>query len=642
MNLRLYYRKLCSTILSKWVVLLVDVLIVIFSFLSAYVALFKFSFSDLDIPFLLSVAAGLIFINIFFFHFMHTYVGVLRYSSFIDISRIFFSLTCSYGSVFMLTFLYSTGFGLTDFPLSIFPVAYVVNFVLMSSSRIIAKLLYELVTFDHDNSINVFIYGVKEEGVNIAKAIRINNSYNYRLCGFISDAPDMFGKVMMGNKIYANDEKLLDILYLKNVKAIIVSPFKLKKINSSDMLAKLVNQNIKLLSVPVLNEWRNVTSDAIELKQIQIEDLLGRAPIQVDIQKIASHIEGKRVMVTGAAGSIGSEIVRQVAMLNPFMLILVDQAETPLHDIRLEIQDKWRDLNFMTVIADVANWSRMETVFREHSPQYVFHAAAYKHVPMMEDNVSEAVQTNVQGTKNMADLAVKYKAEKFVLVSTDKAVNPTNIMGCSKRIAEIYVQSLARKLKGEGDRSVKFITTRFGNVLGSNGSVIPRFKEQIKKGGPVTVTHPDIIRYFMTIPEACRLVLEAGSMGDGGEIYVFDMGNPVKIFDLAKRMIHLSGCKNIKIEFTGLRQGEKLYEELLNTKELTLATVHEKIMVAKVREYDFDIVKKQIQDLIKISYSYDSMQIVFTMKELVPEFISKNSEFEVLDKPQSKILEKVI
>ena len=338
------------------------------------------------------------------------------------------------------------------------------------------------------------------------------------------------------------------------------------------------------------------------------------------------------MMITGAAGSIGSEIMRQVASFNPYKLILIDQAETPLHDIRLELQDRWRDIDAETLIADISNASRMEAIFRKFQPQYIFHAAAYKHVPMMEDNVSESIQVNVCGTRILADLAVKYGAEKFVMISTDKAVNPTNVMGCSKRICEIYVQSLAKKLQKEGVKSTQFITTRFGNVLGSNGSVIPRFRDQIQRGGPVTVTHPDIIRYFMTIPEACRLVLEAGSMGKGGEIYIFDMGMPVKIVDLARRMITLSGRSDVKIEFTGLRHGEKLYEELLNVKELTKPTYHEKIMIANVREYDYDEVKEQIQHIIDVSYTYDQMKIVSAMKELVPEFISKNSCFEVLDR----------
>ena len=386
------------------------------------------------------------------------------------------------------------------------------------------------------------------------------------------------------------------------------------------------------MTAPPLSEWNGQALSRTQLKEIQIEDLLQRNPIEIDIHKVAAHLEGKRVMITGAAGSIGSEIMRQVASFNPYKLILVDQAETPLHDIRLELQDRWRDIDAETIIADISNATRMEDIFREFKPQYIFHAAAYKHVPMMEDNVSESIQVNVFGTRTVADLAVKYGAEKFVMISTDKAVNPTNVMGCSKRICEIYVQSLAKKLQKEGGHATQFITTRFGNVLGSNGSVIPRFRDQIQRGGPVTVTHPEIIRYFMTIPEACRLVLEAGSMGNGGEIYIFDMGKPVKIVDLAKRMISLSGRTDVKIEFTGLRHGEKLYEELLNVKELTKPTYHEKIMIATVREYDYDEVKERIQKLIDVSYTYDQMKIVAAMKDIVPEFVSKNSCFEALDK----------
>jgi FlaA1/EpsC-like NDP-sugar epimerase len=349
------------------------------------------------------------------------------------------------------------------------------------------------------------------------------------------------------------------------------------------------------------------------------------------MHKIASHLEGKRVMITGAAGSIGSEIVRQVASFNPYNLVLLDQAETPLHDIRLEMQSRWMEIEAETIVADISNATRMEQIFQQYRPQYVFHAAAYKHVPMMEDNASEAIQNNVTGTRILADLAVKYKTEKFVMISTDKAVNPSNVMGCSKRICEIYVQSLAKKLEHDGNKTTQFITTRFGNVLGSNGSVIPLFRKQIEKGGPVTVTHPEIIRYFMTIPEACRLVLEAGSMGNGGEIYIFDMGKPVKILDLAKQMISLSGRSDIQIKFTGLRHGEKLYEVLLNDKEHTKPTYNEKIMIADVREYDFDEVKKKIDELEAVAATYDQMKIVEKMKELVPEYVSKNSIFEQLD-----------
>lgn len=368
-------------------------------------------------------------------------------------------------------------------------------------------------------------------------------------------------------------------------------------------------------------------------KEIKMEDLLPREPIQIDTLRIASHIEGKRVLITGAAGSIGSELMRQVITFNPHQLILIDNAETPLHDIKLEIQDKWHNINAKCIIADVSNAVLMEKIFAEYRPQYIFHAAAYKHVPMMEENACESIRVNVYGTKVVADLAVKYNTDTFVMISTDKAVNPTNVMGCSKRIAEIYVQSLGKKLiEISRTKTTKFVTTRFGNVLGSNGSVIPRFKEQIENGGPVTVTHPDIIRYFMIIPEACRLVLEAGSMGNSGEIYIFDMGEPVKILDLAKRMIELSGKRYIKIQFTGLRSGEKLYEELLNDKELTKSTAHNKIMIATVRKYDYDEIKSKLQELFEAGNTYDQMRTVAAMKKIVPEFISQNSCFEVLDK----------
>ena len=482
------------------------------------------------------------------------------------------------------------------------------------------------------HSANVFIYGAKEAGVNIAKALRVNLRNHYRLRGFIADEPELINKVMMGVRVFPNDDTLIDVLNDRDVQTIIISPAKMEELKKSDMADRLLVHNIKLMTAPPLSEWNGQALSRTQLKEIQIEDLLQRNPIEIDIHKVASHLEGKRVMITGAAGSIGSEIMRQVASFNPYKLILVDQAETPLHDIRLELQDRWRDIDAETIIADISNATRMEDIFREFKPQYIFHAAAYKHVPMMEDNVSESIQVNVFGTRTVADLAVKYGAEKFVMISTDKAVNPTNVMGCSKRICEIYVQSLAKKLQKEGGHATQFITTRFGNVLGSNGSVIPRFRDQIQRGGPVTVTHPEIIRYFMTIPEACRLVLEAGSMGNGGEIYIFDMGKPVKIVDLAKRMISLSGRTDVKIEFTGLRHGEKLYEELLNVKELTKPTYHEKIMIATVREYDYDEVKERIQKLIDVSYTYDQMKIVAAMKDIVPEFVSKNSCFEALDK----------
>lgn len=411
----------------------------------------------------------------------------------------------------------------------------------------------------------------------------------------------------------------------------------MEEIKHFNLLANFVDHNISLLTTVPINEWNGTIMSKEQLRDVQIEDLLPRDPIQVNMMEIAANIEGRCVLVTGAAGSIGSEIVRQIASFNPYSIILIDQSETPLHDMRLELKEKWRELRTEIVVADISNASRMEKVFAKTRPQLIFHAAAYKHVPMMEDNVSESVQTNILGAKIVADLAVKYNARKFVMISTDKAVNPSNVMGCSKRICEIYVQSLAKHIEKTGQKTTQFITTRFGNVLGSNGSVIPLFREQIKHGGPVTVTHPEIIRYFMTIPEACQLVLEAGATGKNGEIYIFDMGKPVKILDLAKRMIRLSGSKNIKIEFTGLRHGEKLYEELLNVAEHTKPTHHEKIMIADVREYAYAEVSQKIDALIHVSYDYDDMRTVKKMKELVPEFRSVNSLFEAVDRLLEKI-----
>ncbi len=625
---------LSTKLLPIWAVLVLDIFIVILSCIAAFFLRYDMKVNMLvgDIVSMEKLMLCAVVVNVVFFRCFRTYLGVLRYSSFVDIMRIFVSLTLGYIVVTLWNALHSVVMGSELVAYSVIFMAYVLNFALMACSRILVKMLYESSHFDGRRSVNVFIYGAKEAGINIAKSLRVNLKNRYRLRGFIADEPELMNKVMMGVPVYANDDSLIDSIDDCGVSVVIISPSKLDKLSGTELADKLLAHHVKLLTAPPLSEWNGQTLDHTQLKEIQIENLLPRDPIELDMKKIASHLEGKRVLITGAAGSIGSEIMRQVASFNPYKLILVDQAETPLHDIRLELQDYWRNIDAVTIIADVSNKGRMEKIFREYRPQYIFHAAAYKHVPMMEDNVSESIRVNVLGTKNLADLAVEYEAEKFVMISTDKAVNPTNVMGCSKRLAEIYVQSLAKKLQLAGDHSVKFITTRFGNVLGSNGSVIPRFKDQIQRGGPVTVTHPDIIRYFMTIPEACRLVLEAGSMGNGGEIYIFDMGRPVKIVDLAKRMISLSGRDDVKIEFTGLRHGEKLYEELLNNKELTKPTYHKKIMIATVREYDYDDVKTRIQKLIDTSYTYDQLAIVAVMKDIVPEFVSKNSCFEVLDK----------
>lgn len=627
-------RYLSVNVLPIWIILAIDVAVIAISILLAYALRYDFSslvFESVTIRKTLLMA---IVVNLVLFKAFRTYSSVLRLSSFVDIARIFVALSVAYGVLALVSLLAPL---LTEgryAPVSIVLMAYIINFALMASSRIIVKMTFEAIGANSSARTDVFIYGAREAGVSIAKSLRVSMKERYRLRGFIADEPELYDKLIMGVRVVPNDERLFDVLAEKGVKTIIVSPAKQEALKKEENLDRFLKHNMKLLTAPPLGDWNQRGLESRDIKEIQIEDLLQRNPIVIDIHKVASHLEGKRVMITGAAGSIGSEIMRQVASFNPYKLILVDQAETPLHDIRLELQDRWRDISAETIVADISNATRMESIFNEFRPQYIFHAAAYKHVPMMEDNVSESIQVNVNGTRIVADLAVKYKADKFVMISTDKAVNPTNVMGCSKRICEIYVQSLAKKLQKEGGHVTQFITTRFGNVLGSNGSVIPRFKEQIRKGGPVTVTHPEIIRYFMTIPEACRLVLEAGSMGNGGEIYIFDMGKPVKIVDLAKRMISLSGRTDVEIKFTGLRHGEKLYEELLNVKELTKPTYHEKIMIATVREYDYDEVKGRIQQLIDVSYTYDQMRIVAAMKELVPEFISKNSCFEVLDKKE--------
>ena len=629
---------LSSRVLSRTAILVIDTMMIVFSCMLMYFIRYGFDGLTADIRSDgTTLCLFLIFFNTISFITLRTFSGILRFSSFTDLLRIVYALVLGYGMTIVSVLIvrnFQPDFHLENLTfISIF----FLNTFLMIFSRILVKEVYETITGSDIKPVNVFIYGTKEAGISVAKALRGNNEFNYRVLGFISDESHMVGKELMGVTIYDNDENLFRVLVSKNVRTIIVSPQKMQEIKNSALLANFVDHDISLLTTVPINEWDGALKSREQLKDIQIEDLLPREPISINMLEIASNIEGKRVMITGAAGSIGSEIVRQVASFNPNSIILIDQAETPLHDLKLELKDKWRDLRTEIIVANVSNSSRMDKIFSKTRPQYIFHAAAYKHVPMMEVNVSEAIQTNVLGTKIIADLAVKYNANKFVMVSTDKAVNPSNVMGCSKRICEIYVQSLAKWIEKKGDKSTQFITTRFGNVLGSNGSVIPLFKEQIKHGGPVTVTHPEIIRYFMTIPEACQLVLEAGAMGKGGEIFIFDMGKPVKILDLAKRMIRLSGSKNVKIEFTGLRNGEKLYEELLNKAEYTKPTHHEKIMIANVREYEYQQVSQLIDSLIKDSYDYDEMRTVRKMKEIVPEFQSINSPFEAVDRMLEKV-----
>lgn len=629
---------LSRRVLSRTAILALDILMIVFSCLFMY--LVRYGFDGLTAEIRsdgTTVGLFLIFFNIISFVSLRTFSGILRFSSFTDLLRIVYALVLGYVLTFIAIVIIRKSNPLFHLDNLTYISIYFLNTFLMIFSRILVKEVYETITGSDMKPVNVFIYGTKEAGISVAKAIKGNNEFNYRVLGFISDESHMIGKELMGVTIYENNQDIFRILVSKNVHTIIVSPQKMEEIKNSALLANFVDHDISLLTTVPINEWNGSLKSKEQLKDIQIEDLLPRDPIRINMIEIASNIEGKRVMVTGAGGSIGSEIVRQVASFNPNSIILIDQAETPLHNLKLELKEKWRDLRTEILVANVSNHSRMDKIFSKTRPQYIFHAAAYKHVPMMEVNVSEAIQTNVLGTKIVADLSVKYNANKFVMVSTDKAVNPSNVMGCSKRICEIYVQSLAKKIEKSGEKSTQFITTRFGNVLGSNGSVIPLFKDQIKHGGPVTVTHPEIIRYFMTIPEACQLVLEAGAMGMGGEIFIFDMGKPVKILDLAKRMIRLSGSKNIKIEFTGLRNGEKLYEELLNHAEYTKPTHHEKIMIANVREYEYDEISRMIDSLIKVSYEYDDMRTVRKMKEIVPEFQSINSPFEAVD----RVLEKV-
>lgn len=632
---RIIKNFISNRFLSRFTILFLDILIVLFSCFTVFLIRVGFSgFTQEALVNGVKLSVLIMTANAIFFVLFRTMRGILRYSTFRDLLQVVYALTFGYVLAFILANTVFSQYIESTFPR--FFTMYVVNICLMFGFRIVVKETYDSLIRARENNINVFVYGTKATGISLARSFKSMPDMHYNVKGFISNEKEMVGKEFLGARVYLYDENIYRILESMDVRTVIISPQKMEDLKGSDTLNEMIDNGLTLLTTPPLSEWKGELTTQEQIKELKIEDLLPRAPIHINMQNIANHIEGKRVMVTGAAGSIGSEIVRQVAAFNPFSIILVDQAETPLHDMRLEMMNNWVEVNTECIVADISNKTRMEDVFMKYKPQYIFHAAAYKHVPMMEDNVSESIQNNVLGTKTLADLAVRFKTDKFVMISTDKAVNPSNVMGCSKRICEIYVQSLAKELERKGMRRTQFITTRFGNVLGSNGSVIPLFREQIRKGGPVTVTHPEIIRYFMTIPEACQLVLEAGSMGKGGEIYLFDMGKPVKILDLAKRMIRLSGSHDVKIEFTGLRHGEKLYEELLNTKENTKPTHHEKIMIANVQEYDYQVVKDQIDSLIATSYDFDDMSTVSIMKQIVPEFKSINSPFESLDQLQLK------
>ena len=676
---------------------MVDCLIVFVSGLAVYYLQFGFQmlidhFSHVSVGLIVSL---LVFLISFFA--FHTYKGVLRYSSFVDLNRLAYSVATSCAIVCLLHQMQVHDIFVPDLYFPRFKGA-VLIFILATSTMWALRVFVK--TF-HDSLRNivhakrVFIYGCQTGGIALAKSVLNSVDETYRIAGFVSEDPTFEGTRLLGIPVYYDNEDLVQHMIEKKVSVLFVSPIKsLHFTNRSSLIDRLLAARIKIMMIPQAQEWDGKSELTHQLlREVEIEDLLPREKIEIDMEAIGKMLRDKCILITGAAGSIGSEIARQVALFRPSHLILIDQAETPMHDVRLFMAQSHPDLHVETIVTSICNQEHMEKIFAQYRPEYVFHAAAYKHVPMMEDNPAEAVQNNVYGTRVIADLAVKYGTKKFVMVSTDKAVNPTNVMGCSKRICEIYCQALNVEVQAvqngsseqcsgslqeavnrdsqlhqdnqgfgiQGDKVpvglepseaieplepfepnklrqfdgslpvTQFVTTRFGNVLGSNGSVIPIFKEQIRKGGPVTVTHPDIIRYFMLIPEACRLVLQAGTMGHGGEIYVFDMGKPVRIADLAQRMIDLSGAKNINIHYTGLRDGEKLYEELLASKENTIPTPHPNIMVAQVPEYPYEQALQNETELYRISKSFDEMAIVKKMKEIVPEFKSNNSKYEILD-----------
>ena len=629
-------------VLPYWAILLVDATIVFLSCLFIYWVVNKSQVTFDHHVELVATSALYAGISLIGARIFRTYSGILRYSSFVDLLKVAYanlvSLVLALGLSFLFKWQNVSVLSLLT-PGNIF-FAFLLATFIMWGFRVLVKLIFDAAN-SSSKALRTMVYGAMSGGVGLAKNVRSQTPVRYDIRCFLSHETRIKNFKLLDLKVYTLNDNLDEVLRKERIEAVLISPHRLKDFRANQKLQDtFINHGCKIFMVHQAQESAimngEILEEGVQLKEVSVEDLLPRQEIRVDMKSVAEQLAGKRVLITGSAGSIGSEIVRQVAASAPASLMLIDQAETPQHDIRLMMAKDFPNVPCSTVVASIDRRTRMENVFSSFRPDYVFHAAAYKHVPMMEDNPSEAVLNNINGTKIIADLSVKYGAKKFVMISTDKAVNPTNVMGCSKRICEIYVQSLDRKLKmeamSERKEYTQFVTTRFGNVLGSNGSVIPLFREQIKHGGPVTVTDERIVRFFMLIPEACKLVLEAGTKGNGGEIFVFDMGAPVKIADLAKRMIALSGAKNVKIEYTGLREGEKLYEEVLNELENTKPTFHEKIRIAQVREYDYEEVNKAIEDLVETAKLYNNMETVRKMKKMVPEYKSNNSVYEEIDR----------
>lgn len=632
-----FFHKLINWYFNKkslpyWCVFLFDCTIVFFSFLLVYQQTYGGAKTLSVLWQLCSMCAIYAIFYAVGFKMFHTYDGILRYSSFVDLQRVgfasFIGCVFSYlGHFFLLQFDYFQKVYIGGREIAL---ASIICVLLLWAVRVLVKTVYD-VSIDTFNARPAIIFGVDECGMGLAKLVRNDKSLRMRLFGFMSNGNKVRHKVLMGLHVYSYDD-VERLIHQKKMECLLVSQSSVGVFRNDKTLQDLLIANGVHIFMPRTNEEWNPAAPDATLKEVSIDDLLPRDEISIDLKSVADTLHGKCILVTGSAGSIGSEIVKQLCQFNPRELVLIDSAETPQHDIRLMMAKRYPHIKAETIVTSITGQLRMENIFRRFRPDYVFHAAAYKHVPMMENNPTESVENNIYGTKVLADMAVKYGVKKFVMISTDKAVNPTNVMGCSKRICEMYVQSLNNAVRsGKVEGCTQFVTTRFGNVLGSNGSVIPLFKQQIKAGGPVTVTDPNIIRYFMLIPEACELVLEAGVKGNGGEIFVFDMGKPVKIADLAQRMINLSGAKNVEIKYTGLRAGEKLYEEVLNDKESTKPSFHEKIRIANVREYDYSEVERDIEELIEVSKQYDDMLTVKKMKEIVPEFKSNNSVYEALD-----------